>query len=65
MTLKALDLTCMVICHVLLGFTLTCSEWVEEEEELADSGADVERVEGLLQAVQLRQSGDQLQDVIF
>lgn len=55
----------MVICHVLMGFTLTCSEWVEKEEELADSGADVERVEGLLQAVQLRQSGDQLQDVIF
>lgn len=46
-------------------FTLTCSEGVQEEEELANSGADVERVEGLLQPIQLRQSGDQLQDVVL
>lgn len=46
-------------------FSLTCSQGVEEEEELANSGADVERVEGLLQPIQLRQSGDQLQDVVL
>lgn len=48
-----------------MWFTLTCSEGVQEEEELANSGADVERVEGLLQPIQLRQSGDQLQDVVL
>lgn len=44
---------------------LTCSEGIEEEEELANGSADVERVEGLLQAVQLREGGDQLQDVVL
>lgn len=48
-----------------MWFTLTCSEGVEEEKELPDSGANVEGVEGLLQSVQLRQSGDQLQDVVL
>lgn len=47
------------------GSSLTCSEGVQEEKELANGGADVERVEGLLQSVQLRQSGDQLQDVVL
>lgn len=46
-------------------FDLTCSEGVQEKEELANSSADVERVEGLLQSVQLRQGGDQLQDVVL
>lgn len=48
-----------------MGFSLTCSEGVQEEKELANGGADVERVEGFLQPVQLRQSGDQLQDVVL
>lgn len=48
-----------------MRFSLTGSEWVEEEKELADSSADVERVEGLLKSVQLRQSRDQLQDVVL
>lgn len=43
----------------------TCTQRVEEEEELAHGSTDVKRVEGLLQAVQLRQSGDQLQDVVL
>lgn len=46
-------------------FSLTCSQGVEEEKELANSRADVEGVEGLLQPIQLRQSGDQLQDVVL
>jgi len=41
------------------------SEWVEEKEELPDGCTHVEGMEGLLQAVQLRQSLDELQDVIF
>lgn len=45
--------------------SLTRSQGVQEEKELANSGADVERVEGLLQPIQLRQSGDQLQDVVL
>lgn len=52
-------------CPPCVRFRLTCSERVEEEKELPNSGADVERVEGLLQSVQLRQSGDQLQDVVL
>lgn len=45
--------------------SLTRSQRVKEEKELANSGADVERVEGLLQPIQLRQCGDQLQDVVL
>lgn len=45
--------------------SLTSSQWVEKEKELANSSANVKRVEGLLQSIQLRQSGDQLQDVVF
>lgn len=45
--------------------SLTRSQGVQEEKELANSGADVERVEGLLQPIQLRQCGDQLQDVVL
>lgn len=48
-----------------VSVSLTCSQRVKEEKELANSGADVERVERLLQPVQLRQSGDQLQDVVL
>ena len=47
------------------GFSLTGTEGIEEEEKLADGSADVKRVEGLLQSVQLRQSGDQLQNVVL
>ncbi len=56
---------CLFIYCVAWKVNLTCSEGVEEEKELANSSADVERVEGLLQSVQLRQSGDQLQDVVL
>lgn len=48
-----------------MWFSVTCSKGVEEEKELANSCADVERVEGLLEPIQLRQSGDQLQDVVL
>ena len=40
-------------------------ERVQEEEELSDGRADVERVEGLVEAVQLRQGFDQLGDVVL
>ena len=43
----------------------TCSHRVQEEEELPHSSADVEGVEGFLQALELGQSGDQLQDVVL
>lgn len=45
---------CLYYLLLILLFRLTGSEGVEEEKELANSSADVERVEGLLQAVQLR-----------
>lgn len=48
-----------------MRFSLTSSQWVEEKKELANSSADVERVERLLKSVQLGQSGDQLQDVVL
>ena len=38
---------------------------VQEEEELPDRGADVERVEGFLQTVQLWEGFYQLQDVVL
>lgn len=53
-TMTVLDHTMLkyIVFHILqvrfTGFSLTCSEWVEEEKELANSGADIERVEGLL-----------------
>lgn len=50
---------------LILLFRLTGPEGVEEEKELANSSADVEGVEGLFQSVQLRQSGDKLQDVVL
>ena len=40
-------------------------ERVQEEEELSDGRADVERVEGLVEAVKLRQGFDQLGDVVL
>ena len=55
----------LFLLNLTVGFRLTCSEWVEEKKELANSGADIERIEGLLQSVQLRQSRDQLQDVVL
>lgn len=48
------------ILHLSTDFPLTRTQGVQEEEKLANCSADVERVEGLLQSVQLRQSGDQL-----
>ena len=48
-----------------MELSLTGPEGIEKEEELANGSADVEGVEGLLQPVQLRQGGDQLQDVVF
>jgi hypothetical protein len=38
---------------------------VEEEEELPDGRADVEGVEGLVETVELRQSLDQLRNVVL
>ena len=38
---------------------------IEEEVELPDGRADVEGVEGLVEAVQLRKSLDQLRDVVL
>ena len=43
----------------------TCTHWVQEEEEFPDSCADVEGVERFLQALELWECGDQLQDVIL
>lgn len=34
-----------------LGFWFTCSQGVQEEEELPNGCADIERVEGFLQPV--------------
>lgn len=34
-----------------LGFWFTCSQGVQEEKELSNSCADIERVEGFLQPV--------------
>lgn len=45
--------------------SLTSSERIEEKEKLADSSADIERIEGFLKSVQLRQSWNQLQDVVL
>lgn len=49
----------------VIRFSLTSSQRVEKKKELANSSADVKRVERFLKSVQLRQSGDQLQDVVL
>ena len=49
----------------VLDFDLPCSHWIEKEEKLSDSSADVETVEGLLKVVQLRQRLNQLKNVVF
>lgn len=38
----------------------TSVEWIKEKEELSDSGAHIERVEGFFQAIQLWECGNQL-----
>ncbi len=44
---------------------LAGAQGIEEEEELAHGSAHVERVEGALEHLELRQSRDQLEDVVL
>ena len=46
-------------------FDFACAQRVQEEEELADGRAHVERVEGSLEELELGQSGDELEDVVL
>lgn len=38
----------------------TSVQWIKKKEELSDSGANIERIEGFLQAIQLWECGNQL-----
>lgn len=45
--------------------SITSAHWIEEEEELPYSGANIEGVEGLFEAVQLGEGWYELQNVIL
>ena len=47
------------------GYRHTCSHGVKKEEKLPHSRADIKRVERLLEAVELRQSWNELQYVVL
>lgn len=44
---------------------ITCAHGIQKEEEFPDSCTDIEGIKGLLQALELRKSGNKLQDVVL
>ena len=52
-------------CEIRGGSGPTSTHGIQEEEKLSNSCADIEGVEGLLEAVKLGESWNQLQDVVL
>ena len=52
-------------CDIRGGSEPTSTHGIQEEEEFPNSCADIEGVEGLLEAVKLGEGRNQLQDVVL